>query len=603
MNHLAKLLPCLCLVASMGVEAATPAQIDDARAKGLAWLVKNQKGDGSWQAHGALKVQSTAAALEALMQAGMRSGETYGAAVGWLSNVDASSIDARSRKVAALALAGLDTASLAQALLAARPQTDRQTWGAYPQYAMSFPDTPLGLAALRLSGYSYTNQDTELLNAVACGVLPAQRSDGGWAHVNPAASAPDSVKGSALLPTALTLLELAAQKTAKGWTTLSCGSVNYDLATVLNNGVSFLLTRKNAADNGFGEKSVSTILDTALAYMAIQAVNPAHSALGPAQDYLLTGAGKPGADGGWGGDPLATAYALKTLPAVVLPDGDGDGIPDAVETALNNGSGTTVADGRSAAPGNGQGTAGVNSVNYDLATVLNNGVSFLLTRKNAADNGFGEKSVSTILDTALAYMAIQAVNPAHSALGPAQDYLLTGAGKPGADGGWGGDPLATAYALKTLPAVVLPDGDGDGIPDAVETALNNGSGTTVADGRSAAPGNGQGTAGVNSPLSLPAAIVGEIYTHGLALGGQSGFVLASGSLPPGLTLDANGQLAGTPTQSGTYSFQYRYDATQTRIAQLAVSEPNDGDVPVLPAWGVIALGAGLLSGLLRKRRH
>ncbi len=466
MNPLAKLLPCLCLVASMGVEAATPAQIDDARAKGLAWLVKNQKGDGSWQAHGALKVQSTAAALEALMQAGMRSGETYGAAVGWLSNVDASSIDARSRKVAALALAGLDTASLAQALLAARPQTDRQTWGAYPQYAMSFPDTPLGLAALRLSGYSYTNQDTELLNAVACGVLPAQRSDGGWAHVNPAASAPDSVKGSALLPTALTLLELAAQKTAKGWTTLSCGSVN-----------------------------------------------------------------------------------------------------------------------------------------YDLATVLNNGVSFLLTRKNAADNGFGEKSVSTILDTALAYMAIQAVNPAHSALGPAQDYLLTGAGKPGADGGWGGDPLATAYALKTLPAVVLPDGDGDGIPDAVETALNNGSGTTVADGRSAAPGNGQGTAGVNSPLSLPAAIVGEIYTHGLALGGQSGFVLASGSLPPGLTLDANGQLAGTPTQSGTYSFQYRYDATQTRIAQLAVSEPNDGDVPVLPAWGVIALGAGLLSGLLRKRRH
>lgn len=466
MNHLAKLLPCICLAASMGVEAATSAQIDDARASGLAWLVKNQKGDGSWQAHGALKVQSTAAALEALMQAGMRSGETYGAAVGWLSNAEASSIDAKARKAAALALAGLDTASLAQALLAARPQTDSQVWGAYPQYAMSFPDTPLGLAALRLSGYGYANQDTELLNAVACGVLPAQRSDGGWAHVNPAASAPDSVKGSALLPTALTVLELAAQKAAKGWTTLTC-----------------------------------------------------------------------------------------------------------------------------------------NSVNYDLATVLNNGVTFLLTRKNAGDNGFGEKSVSTVLDTALAYMAIQAVNSTHSALGPAQDYLLTGAGKPGADGSWGGDPLATAFALKTLPTIVLPDGDGDGIPDAVETALGNGSSTTVADGRGAAPGNGQGTAGVNSALMLPGATVGESYSHGLASGGQSGFALASGSLPPGLTLDANGQLTGTPTQSGAYNFQYRYDGTQTRIAQLAVSEPNDGDVPVLPAWGVVALGAGLLSGVLRKRRQ
>jgi len=464
-NRSNKFLLCLCLTAAMGAEAAIPVQIDDARAKGLAWLVKNQKGDGSWQAHGALKVQSTASALEALMQAGMRSGETYGAAVGWLSNVEASSIDAKSRKAAALALAGLDTTSLVQALLAARPQTDRQVWGAYPQYTMSFPDTPLGLAALRLSGYSYANQDTELLSAVACSVLPAQRSDGGWSHVNPAASAPDSVKGSSLLPTALTLLELAAQKAAKGWTTLSCNSVNYDLATVLNNGVIFLVSRKNA------------------------------------------------------------------------------------------------------------------------------------------DNGFGEKSVSTVLDTALAYVAIQAANPSHSALGPAQDYLLTGAGKPGTDGGWGGDPLATAFVLKTLPVVVLPDGDGDGVPDAVETALNNGSSTTVADGRSAAPGNGQGTSGVNSSLLLPVATTGAAYLHGLALSGQSGFALASGSLPPGLSLDANGQITGTPAQSGTFNFQYRYNATQTRLAQLAVSDPSDGDVPTLPEWGAILLSAGLMFSMYRHRRQ
>jgi hypothetical protein len=354
--------------------SASPDDINSARANGLAWLVKNQKGDGSWFNKEALKVQSTSATIEALMNAGMRYGHAYSGGVAWLANAYAASIDAQARKIATLSLAGFDTTVLAQSLLAARPFADRQVWGAYPCYNTSFPDTPLGLAALRLSGYAYANKTADLANALACEVMAAQRSDGGWAYVKPAGTnEPATVGGSRLMPTAFTVLELKAQQTAMGWTSRTCGSTTYYFSTVLGNGVNFLLSRKNS-DNGFGENGVSSPLETALAYLPIASVNSADSSLGPAQDYLITGTGKPAPDGSWGGDPFATAMVLKTLPAVTLTDSDGDGIPDVVETAMNSGSSTTVADNRNTATGNGQGKTGVNSALFVASATIN--VSF-----------------------------------------------------------------------------------------------------------------------------------------------------------------------------------------------------------------------------------
>lgn len=67
---------------------------------------------------------------------------------------------------------------------------------------------------------------------------------------------------------------------------------------------------------------------------------------------------------------------------------------------------------------------------------------------------------------------------------------------------------------------------------------------------------------VFSPLSittasLPSATFGTAYSTTLAAtGGQSPYKwnLASGTLPPGMTLSTSGVLAGTPSQSGTFSF-------------------------------------------------
>ncbi len=125
-----------------------------ARVKGLANLFQSQKVDVSCR-HDNLKVQTTATVLEALIHAGLKTGETYGTASAWLANAETASVDSTARKIAALAGTGMNMKPYAQALLAARSTSDRQAWGAYPQYEVSFPDTPLGITAVRLSGYSY----------------------------------------------------------------------------------------------------------------------------------------------------------------------------------------------------------------------------------------------------------------------------------------------------------------------------------------------------------------------------------------------------------------------------------------------------------------
>ncbi|MBP1151330.1 hypothetical protein [Methylocaldum sp. RMAD-M] len=53
------------------------APIDEARLKGLAWLIQHQHGDGRWESVPGLEVAATAAAVEALVNAGVTQGEAY----------------------------------------------------------------------------------------------------------------------------------------------------------------------------------------------------------------------------------------------------------------------------------------------------------------------------------------------------------------------------------------------------------------------------------------------------------------------------------------------------------------------------------------------
>ncbi|HRH33453.1 MAG TPA: beta-propeller fold lactonase family protein, partial [Catalimonadaceae bacterium] len=59
-----------------------------------------------------------------------------------------------------------------------------------------------------------------------------------------------------------------------------------------------------------------------------------------------------------------------------------------------------------------------------------------------------------------------------------------------------------------------------------------------------------------SPSSLPTATTGSVFSQSLSQTGLSSatFSLTNGSLPAGLTLSSSGQIGGTPTVSGTFTF-------------------------------------------------
>ncbi|PYK96823.1 MAG: hypothetical protein DME19_18415, partial [Verrucomicrobia bacterium] len=83
-------------------------------------------------------------------------------------------------------------------------------------------------------------------------------------------------------------------------------------------------------------------------------------------------------------------------------------------------------------------------------------------------------------------------------------------------------------------------------PDEIQTAFDGGSG-----GKCAAQPF------INDPLAFPQATVGLAYSQSLTaiLGTPPySFTLASGALPPGMTLAANGTVSGTPTAAGAYTF-------------------------------------------------
>lgn len=226
---------------------------------------------------------------------------------------------------------------------------------------------------------------------------------------------------------------------------------------------------------------------------------------------------------------------------------------------------------------------------YSITTAVQNAANWLLTQKNP-DGGVGENANSTVFATALAYQGIRSARPSDTALPGLIDYLI---GHQNANGSWGGEPMQTGLALEQLATVASPltHSDGDGIPDAIETLL--GTNPSVADTNSlAAKGNGNATAGSNVPLLVGTiATVGQAFSYGLTSPtGTAPFTwnLTGGSLPPGLTMSTGGVISGTPTQLGSYTFQYAStdsgtpQTTRTVIGSITVVRmpQGNGDINV-----------------------
>lgn len=339
---------CLIGAGTASAWAANQSQIDTARTKGLWWILTHQHGEGRWGSSPVNIVASTATTLEALNQAGVR-GPIFSRGYSWLANAPAASVDSLARQIAALSASGGNTSRLISDLVKAR--NSLMAWGSYAGYDTSYPDTALALNAL-LPVASYARAD--VINAI-CLMQTARRAEGGWSF---ARSEGPVVASSGILPTTQNLLVLDAAKTIHALpNSFACpGYFDSDLNNMQTTGKSWLLTQRNLADNGFGAGGVSSVIETAFAYQALNKLAPNDEATAPALDYLLS---KQNPDGSWGGDAFQTALVMKLLPPPLSPlkDTDKDGIPDDVEVLM--GTNPNIADTRGIAVGNGDQVPGL----------------------------------------------------------------------------------------------------------------------------------------------------------------------------------------------------------------------------------------------------
>ena len=483
----------------LAVAAIAPAQatIDDARAKGLKWLIQTQKGDGSFAGPQGLDTQSTAASVEAMMSGGMSKSPQYGRALSWLANAPGGSLDSRAWQAMTLAAAGRDATIIAGAIRDERNTATAKAgsitsgntalWGPFPGYTASMPDTALAFGALRSAGVAYTNDTTDLTVTVLCNTLGAQLATspwaGSWPYALPQNGQPAHAVNGSLAATALTLFELKKQRQANRFLSGSACSRTSPGAidTAMTSAKTWLIAQANA-DGGFAERNPpSGILEAS--------------------------------------SPTATVIAIRALSLF-------------------------AAEGDSAA-----------------TTALTNARNWLVAQQNA-------------------------------------------------DGSWRSDPFVTARVLAAFPAasgIQIADADNDGLPDVVEQQL--GSQTSVADAQSSLDTNGNAQEGITATAFSAAGTLGQLFAYGLiGSGGAAPFsyVRTGGSLPPGLSLAANGQISGTPISVGSYAFDYEItDAVGAKtlvIGRIDITEmiaASDGDVPI-PAWALIALGGALLSAIRRK---
>jgi len=488
------------LLLALTVASSAHATDDDARAKGIKWLVQTQKGDGSFVGLQGLEVQSTSAAVEAMLAAGMTRSPQYARALTWLSNAPGGSLDSRAWQTAALAAAGRDAKTIAGTIRDERniyvvqsggsPTSGGATWGAYPGYGASTMDTALGYGALRSAGVSYTNDTNNLTYTALCNILPAQLTgspwSGAWPHALPQSNQPSNASSGSLAATAIMLYEFKKQRLAGRFLSGSACSKTSPGAidTAMTSAKTWLIAQANG-DGGFAER------------------NP------------QTGSLEASA-------PVATAMAIRAL-ALFAAEGD-----TASTTAVAN---------------------------------------------------------------ARAWLDIQ----------------------QNADGSWRGDPFVTARVVAALPAAAgaqLTDSDQDGLTDVVEQQL--GTQTLVADAQGQLDPNANAVPGITATSFSVAANLNEAFSYTVSASAGNGpfaFALVNGALPPGLAMAANGQISGAPSALGSYAFDYEItDAANAktlvigRIDVTAAPPPSDGDVP-LPAWALVALGAGLVGAMRRHSRR
>lgn len=406
---------CVLFLAFLLTGTGVQADVDDARAKGLAWLVQTQRGDGSFAGTRGLEVQATASTVEAMLNGGLTKAPQYARALSWLANAPGGSLDAQAWQTITLAQAGRDATALGNTVLNARnlktwisgtENANTVAWGPFSGYAASVADTALGFAAVRAAGLTDSSDKTSFTKSVQCLVVPAQLTtspwSGSWPNALPQQAQPMALATGSILATSVMLHELKSSRLAGRFLTSTyCGNQLPKVDTAMVNAKTWLIAQANG-DGGFAERDpqtgaleVSNPVVTALAVRALslfaaEGDGAASTAVNNARDWLV---GRQADNGSWGGDPFVTARVLASLPAAAgaqVADIDGDGLTDAVEVML--GTQSAVADAQGQINNGGNTLPGITSTsfatsgtvgqpfNFNLNTIMGGGAySYTLT--------------------------------------------------------------------------------------------------------------------------------------------------------------------------------------------------------------------------------
>ncbi len=324
---------------SPSVNALTPLEI--ARNKGIAWLIKNQNGDGSWGQE--LKIQATAEALLALDRYGMESSPFAQAGHSWLANQTRSSTDSLTHILKGLTITptSLDPALLEQLQNAKvtyeKTSGSGQTltyscWGAYAGYSCNTLDTALvGAFFGRIRLISYQNDTVLLLRHLISKAVSSQSDGLTLTWWSPSLSYTGSVLASAHSLIALSRLRDLSPTNLDNYIN---GSINW-LHTIQQDHGGFY--ENNVAPNG------EDIYVTARVISALQIAQDSGNVaatqertqtdLEQARHFLVA---RQLADGSWPQGTLATLAAIQLAPATQLVDSDNDGLPDAIEEELGS---------------------------------------------------------------------------------------------------------------------------------------------------------------------------------------------------------------------------------------------------------------------------
>ncbi len=284
-----------CLLLALAPAASGQTAVDD----GAAYLIASQAADGTWESPTVRRGPATAEALRALQAAGAGSPARSAAADHLDLGLDGDA-DALARTVLALAGEGRDVSDHVQRLAAAsRP---RGGWGLTAEFSADPLDTGLALEALA----GRPEVDADLLRDGLSRLLVSQRDDGGF----PCVTSGDGDADSEVFCTAQALLALTRYRGT------------FFLDPQINDAAGFLHSR-HAADGSFGAVGDEPVVQTAMAALALAAVPSFGNEVATTIGYLE---GSQGADGGWDGDPYATALAVRALSELALVPYCGDGL-------------------------------------------------------------------------------------------------------------------------------------------------------------------------------------------------------------------------------------------------------------------------------------